>query len=345
MTREELAGKTKKNLSEIAKSLGVKGASKLTHDELIEHILLLDPPFSANSEDPTDISRHLENAWGEIHRDTHLQPSGPPSIVNVVTEQEIPTSYNDTRIVLLIRDPYWLYSYWDISHETKHHLAQEWGDFEHISLILRVYDITDIDFNGKNSHDFFDIRINKNSNNWYINVGTANRSFCADLGFIQPNGDFYTIARSNVVTTPRDRSSAIIDEEWMIIEEDFKRLYRLAGLSAAGNSSAELVESLLKRLEREIGSGAVSSLASPVKYQPRQRNFWFVLNTELIIHGATVPGAKVTIQGEPVELRPDGTFTLRFALPDGIQDLPAVAQSADGVDTISIHPVITKETT
>lgn len=349
MTREELAEKTKKNLSEIAKSLGVKGASKLTRDELIEHILLLNPPFSANSESAVDISHHLENAWKEINPE-HLSPPtetedyGSRSMADMTDEQDIPFSYNDTRIVLLIRDPYWLYSYWDINHETKTNLTKEWGDFYHLPLMLRIYDVTDIHFDGKNSHHYFDIPIQHHSTNWYIHVGIANRSFCVDLGFLQSNGDFYTIARSNVVTTPRDRSSEIVDEEWMIIEEDFKRLYRLAGMTAAGNSSAELVEALLMRLEREMGSAAVSSLSSPIKYQPRERNFWFVLDTELIVHGATVPGSQVTIQGEPVELRPDGTFSLRFALPDGIRDLPAIAQSADGIDTIAIHPVITRKT-
>ena len=59
MTREELAGKTKQNLTEIAKALGIKGASKLTRGDLIEHILLLDPPFSANPEQEKEIYQHL----------------------------------------------------------------------------------------------------------------------------------------------------------------------------------------------------------------------------------------------------------------------------------------------
>ena len=61
MTREELAGKTKTKLVEIAKLLGVKGVSKLTRDDLIEHILLLDPPFSANPNQEKEISQHLNN--------------------------------------------------------------------------------------------------------------------------------------------------------------------------------------------------------------------------------------------------------------------------------------------
>ena len=62
---------------------------------------------------------------------------------------------------------------------------------------------------------------------------------------------------------------------------------------------------------------------------------------ENIVYGATEPDATVTCQGRPVQLRPDGTFTLRFALPDGQQVIPCAARSADGIDTITITPTNT----
>jgi len=69
-----------------------------------------------------------------------------------------------------------------------------------------------------------------------------------------------------------------------------------------------------------------------------------VVNTELIVYGATEPDAKVTVQGKDIRLRPDGTFTLRFALPDGRQVIPVQATSADAAETRTITPVVTKET-
>lgn len=348
MTREELAGKTKTKLVEIAKSLGVKGVSKLTRDDLIEHILLLDPPFSANPNQEKEISQHLNKTLVETEP-FYVQPPLPEHLIGVTVaennEAQIPQDYNDTGIVLMVRDPYWLYSYWNVNHETKDQIASNFGRWENIALILRVYDTTDVKgFNGSNSNYYFDIQLNHPVNNWYIHVGGPNRTFCVDLGFIQANGSFYTIIRSNIVTTPRDNVSDVVDEEWMVIEEDFRRLYRLAG-GEIGNSSAELVEALIKRLEREIGSGVVSSLASPSKFQPKERKFWLVLNTELIVYGATEPDAQVSIQNEPIKLRPDGSFTIRFALPDGTQTIPVTAHSADGVDTITITPIVSKQTT
>jgi len=42
----------------------------------------------------------------------------------------------------------------------------------------------------------------------------------------------------------------------------------------------------------------------------------------LVIYGATDPTASVTIGERRIRLRPDGSFSYRFALPDGNYQLP-----------------------
>jgi hypothetical protein len=63
---------------------------------------------------------------------------------------------------------------------------------------------------------------------------------------------------------------------------------------------------------------------------PAQKGFWFNLNAELVIYGATEPGAQVTIAGRSIPLRPDGSFSCRFALPDGYYHLVVSALAANG---------------
>jgi hypothetical protein len=75
-------------------------------------------------------------------------------------------------------------------------------------------------------------------------------------------------------------------------------------------------------------AGAPGSPGTPAA----QRGFWFNLGVELVIYGATEPDAKVTVGGRRIELRPDGTFSLRVALPDGQYELPLVAISATDDD-------------
>ena len=64
--------------------------------------------------------------------------------------------------------------------------------------------------------------------------------------------------------------------------------------------------------------------------QPQERGFWFNVNAELILYGATEPNANLTVDGLPLKLRPDGTFSLRLALPDGDYTLAVAAVSAEG---------------
>ena len=76
----------------------------------------------------------------------------------------------------------------------------------------------------------------------------------------------------------------------------------------------------------------------------QSKGFWFNVNAELIIYGATEPDAKVTLGGHEIKLRSDGTFSFRFALPDGKYDLPAVAVSADGTDGRAAELKFVRET-
>jgi hypothetical protein len=114
--------------------------------------------------------------------------------------------------------------------------------------------------------------------------------------------------------------------------------------------SLEVTELIRRHLGEETSSAAVqgvpemapssmeaalAGLSSPTKIQERAAGFWFNLNAELIIYGATEPDAQVEISGRPVRLRSDGTFSYRFSLPDGEYGLVAVATSASGNDSRS----------
>lgn len=77
---------------------------------------------------------------------------------------------------------------------------------------------------------------------------------------------------------------------------------------------------------------AVGGISSPSLGKKAAKGFWFNVNAELIVYGATERNATVTIGGRTIRLRPDGSFSYRFALPDGKYDLPIIAVSADQTD-------------
>jgi hypothetical protein len=107
----------------------------------------------------------------------------------------------------------------------------------------------------------------------------------------------------------------------------------------------ELSSQAVARLgEMGSWSGAVSSFSSPYGGLERRKGFWFNVNAELIIYGATEADATVTIGGRTIKLRPDGSFSYRFSLPDGKYDLPAIATSADGTDSRSAELKFSRDT-
>lgn len=172
--------------------------------------------------------------------------------------KELPQGYGDNRIVLMVRDPYWAYAYWEITADKKDEIARRCGvGWNNLTKVLRVYDVTNIIFNGTNANSYFDIEINDYAFSWYINLGRPDTSWCVDLGVKTPSGEFIMIVRSNCITTPRDTASWITDEEWMIVEEDFRKLYALSGGLRVGLSSAGLKEAMAERLRFELASGAV----------------------------------------------------------------------------------------
>ena len=259
-------------------------------------------------------------------------------------KKELPQGYDKDLIVLQVRDPWWLHTYWEVRESTWGKLKNELAKlFETAKKVLRVYDVSCINFNGSNAHRSFDIEIHQNAKSWYIDTAGPGRSWCVDVGLKLSDGRFITIVRSNIVTTPLDAPSWVTDEEWMVPDELFSRLYTSSvGL---GGSPVKLKKPWLELQKRAQGSGGVSSgFFSPVKKEKYKREFWLVVNTELIVYGATEPDAKVTVSGKEIALRPDGTFSLRFSLPDGKQIIPVKAVSADSLDERVITPVVTKET-
>ena len=254
--------------------------------------------------------------------------------------QELPSCYDQDRIILQVRDPRWLHSYWEVRSQTIEDLKSKLGnDFYRSKKVLRVYDVTNIIFNGFNSNRFIDIVVNDFTSSWYIETAGPGCSWCVDLGLMLPDGRFITIVRSNVVTTPLDGPSWVTDEEWMIPDDMFARLY---GMGFGLGRSSLVGGAWQERLKQGLFSSGLSS--SPVKKEIKERSFWLKVDCELIVYGATEPDAKVTVQGAPIKLRPDGTFTLRYYLPDGKQVIPVKATSADRLEERTITPIVTRET-
>jgi hypothetical protein len=288
-------------------------------------------------EDTANGEQRIERSKFDVGVATrHLSPALP---------HELPSGYGRDRIVLMVRDPYWLHSYWELTAMAVQRAEAALGeDWHSAKPVIRLMDVTSEDISGASEAIVRDITIHGGCNNWYIDVQNPPRSYRVDIGYLTRTGRFYVLARSNVVTTPRAGVSDKIDENWADVQQNYERIYAMSGGFDPTASSLELKQLFEERLRRPMGSPTITSFGSGAFPGLKHRKFWFQLDAELIVYGATEPTAKVTLQGAPIKLRPDGTFTVRYSLPDSRQIIPAVATSADGVEERTIVLAVERNT-
>jgi len=159
---------------------------------------------------------------------TEAIPAAPPAQEEPF---QIPTGYGDDRIVLMVKDPWWLFAYWEIQPGTERAASSQLlpREVPGLQSILRVYDVTGVDFPSQPAHRSFDIGLSGLATNWYIQTNAPNRAFVVDIGLLAHTGRFLRLARSNQVTAPRFGPSDVVDEAWRTTEDAY---WTLLGTSA-----------------------------------------------------------------------------------------------------------------
>jgi hypothetical protein len=108
-----------------------------------------------------------------------------------------PETYGVNRVRLLVRDPEWIFAYWDVSPSSMKDLGKSLGEraLALSRLTLRVLDPV----SGGSS----DVLLPPGARWWYIRTDSARRTYRAELGVTLPSGEFRRLAESNTVVTPR----------------------------------------------------------------------------------------------------------------------------------------------
>ncbi len=380
MTRDTLQELSRKELGDLARQRGILGWHELKKEELIAKILRQSSKGGAKVPAKTQASsnqkavskaakatapssngvhktqktaaRETANGSGGISSEELVERAKfdvgvPTKDLSAKVPRSLPTGYGKDRIVVMVRDPFWLHAYWELTHQSIQRAEAALGQDWHTACpILRVMDVSAHDTTSTSEAVVKDIEIHGGCQNWYIEVQQPPRSYRIDIGYASRRGQFFVLARSNVVSTPRANVSDTLDENWADIDpKQADRIYAMStGFDPNTASSLELKQLFEERLRRPLGSPSLSSFGSGAIAPEKGRKFWFKLDAELIVYGESSPDARVTLQGEPVKLRPDGSFTMRFSLPDSRQIIPAVASSADGVEERTIVLAIERNT-
>ncbi|MBW3599107.1 MAG: DUF4912 domain-containing protein [Planctomycetes bacterium] len=248
------------------------------------------------------------------------------------------------RIVLLVRDSYWLQACWDITRQSV--LRAQASMAEHWHSARPVLRLIEMEVGGSTSSAervVRDTEIHGGVNNWYIDVHKPPQAFRVDIGYLAVDGRFHVLARSNTVTTPEPGGADAVDRNWADVAENYEKFYAMSG--GYTNDKGDLQDVFEERLHRPMGASTGARFgAGAERMLHRDRNFQFDVDAEIIVFGTTRPDAHLTISGEPVKVRPDGTFAVRLALPDRRQVLPVTASSRDGVEERTIVLAIERNT-
>ena len=249
------------------------------------------------------------------------------------------------RLVLMVRDPFWLHAVWTVlPHSVKRAeaaLAEHWHTAR---PFLRLLEVHTGHTTNSSERVVREIEIHGGVTNWYIDAPNPPHSYRVDIGYRAGNGKFFVIARSNSVTTPAPGSSDSLDQNWADIARNYEKIYAMSGGYSEEHFSGDLQELFEERLKRPMGNGTSSFGSGAERILNRHRDFHFNVDAEMILFGHTKPDARVTLAGEPVKLRPDGSFTIRLSMPDKRQVLPVVASSPDGVEQRTVVIAVERNT-
>lgn len=116
-------------------------------------------------------------------------------------EINMPAKCGQDRLTLLVKDPHWLYVYWEISETRKNLMLQDFGmDLLERSIpVLKVINIS--------KNECFYVRINEFSNSWYLNVPDSNCLYMVEIGRRISENFFISILNSNSIVTPGESLS------------------------------------------------------------------------------------------------------------------------------------------
>ncbi|MGB4617027.1 MAG: DUF4912 domain-containing protein, partial [Dethiobacteria bacterium] len=107
----------------------------------------------------------------------------------------LPRYYGEDRLVLLPRDPYCIFAYWEITPATRERLRERWGEeaWNQAFPQLRVVKQNP----AERVEESFEVTIQAEAENWYLTNLQPDCYYHLELGWRHPAAGFQPVLRSN----------------------------------------------------------------------------------------------------------------------------------------------------
>jgi len=217
---------------------------------------------------------------------------------------DLPVSYGRTRLVLMEIEPFWVYAYWEVTPQDQLQAARQTSTVGPAGQwILRFYDITGSEGSDPAGHDFFDLPVDLDAGSWYVNLWSANKSYCAELGAIAAPAGFIPVCRSNAIMVPPAAPPPGGESRWLKVQGCFEQV------APAGELESPTVTA---PFSAEVRDEAVAQAAPPATSQTEK--------TQGIVPGEDRPAAPPLLPaGAQAVRRVPETFS-SFGLAGSVAD-------------------------
>lgn len=322
----------------------------------IKDVVFTDSPLPAAPLDaspssaPVDSSADAESPVSSEESAPAPEPAPvPPPAPGVLSFKEkmrarkilgSPTDEND-RLVLSVCDPFWLRACWEATPRRVERIRSAMGQSWHTAdPTLRLYRV-DREPHGATRREFVaDFPVRGGVNSCYVPVDDPPQSFAVELGYLARDKRFFTLISSAVVETPQ----RYVHDAFGRPEEN--------GLGFPTNFDAFVPQRRAPRprfsptpSEPTFSPGALNgSERRNVDAFRSPNDLRVAVDCELVVKVQATPGARVRVKEEAIRLKEDGTFSIRYRLPERRHVFPVVATSPDGSETRTIVLAVDRNT-
>jgi glycosyltransferase involved in cell wall biosynthesis len=129
----------------------------------------------------------------------------------------------DAHAALAFVNPKQGFVHWRLKHDWIEKVSREKGGaWDKCRMVVRVYDVTNIIFNGLNAHKQFDMPIGALTGHMLFNVARGGTSQIAEVGFVLRNGEFIAGARSAAIQFPPEGVSSRADHTALLVDDELR---------------------------------------------------------------------------------------------------------------------------
>ena len=186
----KLKTQTAKTLAEMARKKGVAGWHSMRKDDLVRALLRQAKAngktngrngHSAPAKRPRGLERRLKQIKARLSQSKDLA-------LKTAVERN---GHAKDRLVAIVRDPYWIHVYWELTRPTVERaraaMAQHWHGAR---PVLRVNEVASDGTTSSSRHVVRHIDIHGGVNNWYVDVVDPPKSYQLEIGYLTSGGKF-----------------------------------------------------------------------------------------------------------------------------------------------------------